>query len=156
MPKPRRTLAWKASWPSASLSSGCGDCDMQARSDALWGEIRFDHPVLEELVDSSPVQRLRGIDMAGASRYLFPERRSGTRFEHSLGVLHILSVLGANLEEQVAGLLHDVPHTAFSHTVDIVFPSAEYDYHERFQQQVVMRSEIPAILARHGVALHTA
>ena len=129
---------------------------MQTFSDDLWGEIKLDDPVLEELVASAPVQRLRGIDMAGASRYLFPQRQSGTRFEHSLGVLHILQVLGASLEEQVAGLLHDVPHTAFSHTVDIIFPSQEYDYHERFQHEIIMRSEIPVILARHQIDLRAA
>jgi HD superfamily phosphohydrolase len=129
---------------------------MQTFSDALWGKIKLDDPVLEELVASAPIQRLRGIEMAGASRYLFPERQSGTRFEHSLGVLHILQVLDASLEEQVAGLLHDVPHTAFSHTADTVFPSEEYDYHERFQHDIIMRSEIPAILARYQIDLRAA
>lgn len=102
------------------------------------------------------MQRLRGIDTSGASRYILPERPSSTRFEHSLGVMYILRVLGASLEEQVAGLLHDAPHTAFSHTVDIVFPSQEYNYHELFQHEVIMRSDIPAILARHGMDLRPA
>lgn len=124
--------------------------------DKLWGEIDLDHPVLEELLRCEPVQRLRGIAMAGASRYLFPERRINSRFEHSLGVMHILTVLGASLEERVAGLLHDIPHTAFSHTVDIVFPSSEHNYHEQFQREIVMHSEIPAILARHDIELRAA
>ncbi len=119
--------------------------------DRLWGEIEFGHPALEELAESEPVQRLRGIALAGASQYLFPDRRPITRYEHSLGVMHILSMLGAGLEEQVAGLLHDIPHTAFSHTVDIVFPNNEYNYHERFQREIVMSSTIPDILARHGI-----
>jgi uncharacterized protein len=79
-----------------------------------------------------------------------------TRFEHSLGVMHVLQALGAGLDEQVAGLLHDVPHTAFSHTVDIVFPSDEHNFHERFQHDVIMGSDIPEILAKYGVSLRAA
>ncbi|MDQ3930687.1 MAG: HD domain-containing protein [Chloroflexota bacterium] len=123
--------------------------------DSLWGEIALEEPVLIELVESGPVQRLKGIHQAGASAYLLPGLRT-TRYEHSLGVLHVLSRLGAGLEERVAGLLHDVPHTAFSHTVDIVFPSDEHNFHERFQHEVITGSDVPAILERHGVSIKAA
>lgn len=125
-------------------------------ADPLWGAIDLGEPMLGELVSSAPVQRLKHIHQAGASYYILPEQRSGTRFEHSLGVLHVLQSLGANLEEQIAGLLHDVPHTAFSHTVDIVFPNDEHNFHERFQREIVLRSEIPATLARHHLPLRAA
>lgn len=124
--------------------------------DILWGEIPLNEPVLAELAESGPVQRLRGIHQAGASFYVVPGKRPTTRFEHSLGVLSVLASLGASLEEQVAGLLHDVPHTAFSHTADIVFPNDEHNFHERFQHSIIMGSAIPSILARHGVALEAA
>lgn len=124
--------------------------------DNLWGEIGLRRAVLGELVESGPVQRLRGIHQAGASYYVVPGKRPTTRFEHSLGVLHVLSSLGATLEEQVAGLLHDVPHTAFSHTADIVFPNDEHNFHERFQHAVIMESDIPAILQRHRVPIRAA
>ncbi|HEX8230695.1 MAG TPA: HD domain-containing protein [Chloroflexia bacterium] len=123
--------------------------------DSLWSDIPVDEPVLVALVESGPVRRLMGIHQAGASAYLLPGIRT-TRYEHSLGVLYVLSRLGAELEERVAGLLHDVPHTAFSHTVDIAFPSDEHDFHERFQHEVITGSEVPAILKRHGVGLHAA
>jgi hypothetical protein len=129
---------------------------LRKEADVLWGKIEFSEPVLEELAQSKPMQRLRGISLAGASRYLRPERVLITRYEHSLGVMHVLAMLGAGLEEQIAGLLHDIPHTAFSHTADIVFPNEEYNYHERFQHDIVMRSTIPAILARHGIELRAA
>ncbi|HEX8598064.1 MAG TPA: HD domain-containing protein [Chloroflexia bacterium] len=124
-------------------------------SDSLWGEIAVEERVLVELVESGPVQRLKGIHQAGASAYFLPGLRT-TRYEHSLGVLYVLSRLHAGLEERVAGLLHDVPHTAFSHTVDIVFPSDEHDFHERFQHEVITGSHVPAILERHRVGLHAA
>src|SRR5919204_858535 len=124
--------------------------------DALWGEIDVTEPVVAELVRSAPVQRLRGIHQAGAGHYLFPKQRRCTRFEHSLGVMGLLALLGAPLEEQVAGLLHDVPHTAFSHTVDVLFPNEEHNYHERFHAAVVMASPIPAILENYRVPLRAA
>lgn len=128
----------------------------ETHHDKLWGEIDLARPVLRELVESAPVQRLKHIHQAGASYYLLPEERNGTRFEHSLGVVYVLQQLGAGLEEQIAGLLHDVPHTAFSHTIDIVFPNDEHNFHEGFQHDIVMGSEIPDILARYGVPLSAA
>ena len=44
-------------------------------------------------------------------------------FEHSLGVYLLLRRLGADRREQVAGLLHDISHTAFSHAVDFLISS---------------------------------
>ena len=70
--------------------------------DRLWGEILLDEPVLEKLARSGPVQRLRGIHQSGASYYLFPDRKPSTRYEHSLGVMHLLGLLGASLEERSA------------------------------------------------------
>jgi len=50
-----------------------------------------------------------------------------TRFDHSVGVMLLIRKLGAGsspasalLKEQVAALLHDVSHTAFSHVIDYV------------------------------------
>jgi HD superfamily phosphohydrolase len=125
-------------------------------TDPVWGAATVDEPVLQELIASRPVQRLKGIHQAGASFYILPEQRSVTRYEHSIGVLLLLRGLGASLEEQVAGLLHDVPHTAFSHTVDIVFPNDEHNFHEQFQHEIIMSSEIPAILERYGLSLRAA
>ena len=33
----------------------------------------------------------------------------------------LIKKLGGSVEEQIAGLLHDVSHTAFSHVIDYVF-----------------------------------
>jgi HD superfamily phosphohydrolase len=121
--------------------------------DRLWGEIALDEPALADLAGSGPVQRLRGIHQSGASHYLFPDRKPSTRYEHSLGVMHLLGLLGASLEERAAGLLHDVPHTAFSHTADVLFPNEEHNFHERFQHTIVIESDVPAILERHRLPL---
>ncbi|AXR15673.1 HD domain-containing protein [Bacillus thuringiensis] len=117
-------------------------------SDVLYGKFEVD-AVLEELILSKPVQRLKGIHQAGAS-YLMNEKWNVTRFDHSVGVMLLIKKLGGSVEEQIAGLLHDVSHTAFSHVIDYVFDNENESYHEEIFSSVVKNSEIPAILARHG------
>jgi HD superfamily phosphohydrolase len=117
-------------------------------SDVLYGKFEVD-AVLEELFLSKPMQRLKGIHQAGAS-YLMNEKWNVTRFEHSVGVMLLVKKLGGSVEEQIAGLLHDVSHTAFSHVIDYVFDNEDESYHEEIFSSVVKNSEIPAILAKHG------
>lgn len=117
-------------------------------SDVLYGKFEVD-VVLEELFLSKPMQRLKGIHQAGAS-YLMNEKWNVTRFEHSVGVMLLVKKLGGSVEEQIAGLLHDISHTAFSHVIDYVFDNEDESYHEEIFSSVVKNSEIPAILAKHG------
>jgi hypothetical protein len=74
-----------------------------------------------------------------------------SRYEHSLGVRILLKNLGAGLEEQIAGLLHDVSHPPFSHVIDWVIgdPTKE-DYQDRIHEDFLKSSEIPNILQEHG------
>lgn len=117
-------------------------------SDVIYGEFKVDK-VLEELILSKPVQRLKGVHQAGAS-YLMNEKWNVTRFDHSVGAMLLIKKLGGSVEEQIAGLLHDVSHTAFSHVIDYVFDNENESYHEEIFSAVVQNSEIPAILSKHG------
>ena len=117
-------------------------------SDVIYGQHHIDG-VLEELIKSAPVQRLKGIYQGGAS-FLVNRKWNVTRYEHSIGVMLLIKKLGGTIEEQIAGLLHDVSHTAFSHVVDVVFENQAEDYHENIFQQVIVHSEIPDILQKHG------
>ncbi|MCU5341018.1 HD domain-containing protein [Bacillus cereus] len=116
-------------------------------SDVLYGEFEVDQ-VLEELILSKSVQRLKGIHQNGAS-YLINEKWNVTRFDHSVGVMLLVKKLGGSVEEQIAGLLHDVSHTAFSHVIDYVFHNEGESYHEEIFSSVVKNSEIPAILSKY-------
>ncbi|PGA06524.1 HD domain-containing protein [Bacillus mycoides] len=116
--------------------------------DVIYGEFKVDK-VLEELILSKPVQRLKGVHQAGAS-YLMNEKWNVTRFDHSVGAMLLIKKLGGSVEEQIAGLLHDVSHTAFSHVIDYVFDNENVSYHEEIFSSVVKNSEIPAILSKHG------
>jgi len=104
--------------------------------------------VIQELLLSKPIQRLKGIHQGGAS-FLVNENWNVTRFEHSIGVMLLIRKLGGTLDEQIAGLLHDVSHTAFSHVVDFVLENKSEDYHEEIYQTVIDESEIPAILEKY-------
>jgi len=117
-------------------------------SDVIYGEFKVDK-VLEELILSKPVQRLKGVHQAGAS-YLMNEKWNVTRFDHSVGAMLLIKKLGGSVEEQIAGLLHDVSHTAFSHVIDYVFDNENESYHEEIFSSVVKNSEIPAILSKYG------
>ncbi|MGE7586941.1 HD domain-containing protein [Peribacillus sp. NPDC101480] len=117
-------------------------------SDSIYGE-HIVEGVLEGLIVSKPVQRLKGIHQGGAS-YLVNEKWDVTRFDHSIGVMLLIKALGGSLEEQIAGLLHDVSHTAFSHVIDFVLDCKDEDNHEKIYEQVIMESEIPFILKEYG------
>ncbi|QXV63973.1 HD domain-containing protein [Mucilaginibacter sp. 21P] len=105
--------------------------------------------VLEALILSAPMQRLKGVHQGGAIFLVDPSQKH-TRYEHSLGVCWLVRHFGGSTEEQIAALLHDISHTAFSHVADQVFGHADEDYHEQIFGEVISRSAIPLILAEHG------
>ncbi len=120
--------------------------------DRVYGPLHLDDPDLLALIATPTFQRLRGIKQAGPSAISFPFKNV-TRFEHSLGVFALLRDLGADRREQVAGLLHDVSHTAFSHAVDFVVAStAEQDHHETLKPRFLHRPDVAAALDRLGFA----
>jgi HD superfamily phosphohydrolase len=97
------------------------------------------------------MQRLKKINQYGPL-YLRDKRLDTTRFEHSVGCAMLLQRFGAPIEAQVAGLLHDVSHSAFSHLIDYIFDKhATQDWHDRIFEKFVLKSDIPPILERHGL-----
>ncbi|WP_017473050.1 HD domain-containing protein [Amphibacillus jilinensis] len=116
--------------------------------DPLYGEFQLDN-VLVELIQSQPVQRLKKIHQGGAS-YLVNSNWNVTRYEHSVGVMLLIKKMGGSIAEQIAGLLHDISHTAFSHVIDFALDNQHEDYHEQIYQRVVLESEIPSILAKYS------
>src|SRR3954453_15498340 len=118
-------------------------------NDRVYGEVTIDDPRLLALIACPTFQRLRGIRQSGPSACAFPFK-TVTRFEHSLGVYHLLRRLGAERRQQVAGLLHDISHTAFSHAVDFVFSSEEQAHHEGLKPEFLERPDVAAALRELG------
>jgi HD superfamily phosphohydrolase len=118
-------------------------------TDKIYGTFDITSPVILELINSPTVQRLKHI-----SQYGVPDEfyyiKNYSRYEHSIGVMLLLKKLGASDEEQIAGLLHDVAHTTFSHVIDWLYhKTGTEDSQDNEQASYVMKSEIPAILKKH-------
>ncbi|WP_449439206.1 HD domain-containing protein [Pedobacter steynii] len=105
--------------------------------------------IFDDLINSAWVKRLGRIHQSGAI-FLVNPNICHTRLEHSIGVMLLIRHLGGSELEQVAGLLHDISHTAFSHVGDYVFDNIEENYHEQVFEDVLCSSDIPEILSWHG------
>lgn len=116
--------------------------------DSIYGEFEVED-IFEEIINTKEVQRLKGIHQGGAS-YLVNEKWNVTRYEHSIGVMLLIRIIGGSIEEQIAGLLHDVSHTAFSHVVDFALKNSMEDYHEKIYDEIIEKSDIPKILLNDG------
>ena len=115
----------------------------------LYGQYTVTEPVIIELIQSSSFQRLKDIHQYGTLKYVMP-LESYNRYEHSIGVFVILRKFGASLEEQIAGLLHDVSHTAFSHVGDHVFQSyGDNAYQDDIHTWFITHTELEQILDKY-------
>jgi HD superfamily phosphohydrolase len=118
--------------------------------DDVYGSATITEGLLLDLLRSQAIQRLKGISQAGASS-LVRLNRTVTRYEHSVGVMLLTRILGGSAIEQSAGLLQDVSHTAFSHTIDYVYGDRSESFHERIIALVLSESDVPSVLQKHGM-----
>lgn len=131
--------------------------------DRVYGDIKIEEPVILELINSKSVQRLKNIDQAGYPPLYYNPRSlpiselKHDRFEHSIGVYYLLKRYDAPLEEQVAGLIHDVSHAVFSHCIDYALDSGsqkEHSHQDNIFKEFVKNSEIPDTLTRYKLDLN--
>jgi HD superfamily phosphohydrolase len=117
-------------------------------------------PRLLRLLDTAPIQRLRGIRQMGQAELVYPGAVH-TRFEHSLGTYDLMRRMlaqllraggGAQLREEdlrcllVAALCHDVGHYPFSHTLEGV---ASLPRHEERTRRILLGDrELVVVLER--------
>jgi HD superfamily phosphohydrolase len=101
--------------------------------DPLLGTIEI-WPHEQCLVDTPLLQRLRQVHQTGCVYATYPSA-SHTRFEHTLGVVHLASRMARALRDRfddtvdettevkvrLAALLHDTGHSAFSHTTEEIY-----------------------------------
>ena len=113
-------------------------------TDRVYENIEIDEPVILELINSKTIQRLKDIDQAGYFEPHFPGT-AHSRFEHSVGVYLLLKMYGAPIEEQIAGLIHDVSHSAFSHCIDYVLDAGsekEHNHQDNVFDEFVRKSAL--------------
>jgi len=117
--------------------------------DNIYGEFEFSG-VIEEIIKTNVFQRLKQIHQGGAI-FLVNPKLNHTRFEHSIGVMLIIKKLGGSIVEQIAGLVHDISHTAFSHLIDYVLEIEGEDYHENRYGAVLKDHELNAVLEKYQI-----
>ena len=130
-------------------------------TDPIHRYIRFSETE-REIVDTVIFQRLRGIRQLAGAHLVYPSAQH-SRFEHSIGTMHIAGYAGETLfskgyfgdEDKVqqlrlAALLHDVGHGPFSHLFEEVLMEKHNMNHEDMGKQIISRSEISDILGKHG------
>lgn len=124
---------------------------MRLHLDTIYGPLIVEDPLAIELISSDPFQRLKEVNQYGVVTFIMPIENY-SRYDHSLGVYFLLKKANCPRNEQIAGLLHDVSHTVFSHVGDYVFkeryPGSSYqdDIHLWYLQE----SGLSKILKQHS------
>ena len=113
-----------------------------------------------QIIDTPVFQRLRRIKQLSGAHLTYPGAQH-TRFEHSLGVLHIASMAASSLNSKglmstddiqnirFAALLHDIGHGPFSHLFEEVLQRKKQS-HEEIGKQIILKSEIGDIISKAG------
>ena len=99
-------------------------------NDPIYGFITIPNTLICDLIDHPYFQRLRRISQMGLSHLVYPGAHH-TRFHHAVGSMHLmqkavlnLRAKGINISEEesnalnIAILLHDIGHGAFSHALE--------------------------------------
>ena len=120
--------------------------------DRIYGDIVVKNQLIIDLINTAPFQRLKNISQDGAPHFIQPVRNV-SRYEHSIGVWYLSTLYERSVEEQVACLLHDLSHTAFSHVVDFVVKDKNHEYADGKLKEMILKSDIPQIIGKHGYSI---
>lgn len=116
--------------------------------DKIYGDQIIDAQLVLDIINTKEMQRLKGINQYGTHAFV-SKMFNTTRFEHCLGVYFLLKKFNASFEEQIAGLIHDIPHTVFSHVVDYVYDDIEnQEHHEEHHSRIIKNSKISDLLKK--------
>ncbi|MCH8323499.1 MAG: HD domain-containing protein [Thaumarchaeota archaeon] len=128
--------------------------------DPIHDFIRVSGPELK-IIDNPIFQRLRRIRQLSGAHLTYPGAQH-TRFEHSLGVMHISGQAGQALQEKgilkkddienlrLAALLHDIGHGPFSHLFEEILQEKRKISHEEMGKRIILKTEIGDLLSKSG------
>ena len=113
------------------------------------------------IIDNPIFQRLRRIRQLSGAHLVYPGALH-TRFEHSLGVMHIAGQVGQVLQEKgiinsndnenirLAALLHDIGHGPFAHIFEEVLQRKKKASHEEIGRDLILKTEIGDVISKSG------
>lgn len=116
----------------------------------------------KKIIDTEPVQRLRRVRQLAGSEYVYPAGVH-TRFEHSLGTMHLAEQLINSLAQKaeiepeeksmvkIASLLHDTGHGPFSHIFEALLIRHLEKTHEDFTTWIIKNSELSEVINNLGL-----
>jgi HD superfamily phosphohydrolase len=131
--------------------------------DPLWNTIRLDETAIR-IIDTPAFQRLRYIRQLGFAHLVYPGA-THTRFDHALGVHHLVTTALRLLRERggvpdevwldhevlpYAALLHDIGHYAYSHALEELSDDRVPADHEEASGYFFDGPELRAALAPLG------
>ena len=121
--------------------------------DTCCGPITIDEPVLLDLIESWPVQRMKKLHSDGLSHCL--GRCIGdSRFDNAMRTLAILRLTGAPIVQQIETLLSDVSHTAFSEAGNYLFRlGPDRSYRTVIHRWFLERTGLLTLLEKHDIPL---
>lgn len=115
----------------------------------------------KKIIDSWPVQRLRGIKQLSVAYHVYPGG-DHARFSHALGTMHLAGAIADVLAQsgviskeerqlvRIAGLLHDIGHGPFSHSFEEVLVKHRGLNHEEMGKRVIKESELADRISEIG------
>ena len=114
-----------------------------------------------DIIDTPVFQRLRRIRQLAGAHLVYPGAQH-SRFEHSLGAMHIANQAATILKEKkfldsedvtnlrLAALLHDIGHGPFSHLFEEVLQKKKRISHEEIGARLILKSEIGDLITKAG------
>lgn len=126
--------------------------------DAIHGFISLNE--LEQSIVQAPhFQRLRFIHQLGTTDWVYPNAVH-SRFEHSLGVFHLASIVVNRIHKyleltepdieifKIACLLHDIGHGPFSHVLEEASLFQAGLDHEKMGQEIIRKTRIGRLVTQ--------
>ena len=111
----------------------------------------------EPFFDSPALLRLKGVGQNCGTEFskMYSYRAAYSRLDHSLGVALIVWNFSKDPKAALAGLFHDISHTAFSHVGDFLLGDAENQESAELHTRSILENDsvIPAELAKLGLTV---
>lgn len=116
--------------------------------DPIYGDVEF-VGLKQEVIENPGIQRLKKVHQNGANFLVNPDMDT-SRFEHSLGVAILCEEFGCKEAEIIAGIVHDVSHTAFSHLADQMYKREDQTFHEDHYDRFVKEYGLDDLVEEYG------